>query len=150
MNGNKNSVQKSFRLNLNNPDHAKIYQKLQNYNRNIYKSESMLIIEALKYFVTHIPPEFVMEENAIEDRPIHESELNAAVDNLKKYMDDTIHRELIGMIIGATGFQRSLNADGAIQNNKLDYNSLNSAIESETKMDKETEDFLAEVSKRWV
>ena len=65
-------------------------------------------------------------------------------------MDDTIHRELIGMIIGATGFQRSLNADGAIQNNKLDYNSLNSAIESETKMDKETEDFLAEVSKRWV
>lgn len=150
MNGSNNSVQKSFRLNLNNPDHAKIYQKLQNYNRNIYKSESMLIIEALKYFVTHIPPEFVTEENAIEDRPIHESELNAAVDNLKKYMDDTIHRELIGMIIGATGFQRSLNADGAIQNNKLDYNSLNSAIESETKMDKETEDFLAEVSKRWV
>ena len=150
MNGSNNSVQKSFRLNLNNPDHAKIYQKLQNYNRNIYKSESMLIIEALKYFVTHIPPEFVTEENAIEDRPIHESELNAAVDNLKKYMDDTIHRELIGMIIGATGFQRSLNADGAIQNNKLDYNSLSSAIESETKMDKETEDFLAEVSKRWV
>lgn len=150
MNGSNNSVQKSFRLNLNNPDHAKIYQKLQNYNRNIYKSESMLIIEALKYFVTHIPPEFVTEENAIEDRPIHESELNAAVDNLKKYMDDTIHRELIGMIIGATGFQRSLNADGAIQNNKSDYNSSNSAIESETKMDKETEDFLAEVSKRWV
>ena len=150
MNGNKNSVQKSFRLNLNNPDHAKIFQKLQNYNKNIYKSESMLIIEALKYFVTQIPPEFVTEENAIEDRLIHESELNAAVDDLKKYMDDTIHRELIGMIIGATGFQRSLNADGAIQNNKLDYNSLNSAIESETKMDKETEDFLAEVSKRWV
>lgn len=150
MNGSNNSVQKSFRLNLNNPDHAKIYQKLQNYNRNIYKSESMLIIEALKYFVTHIPPEFVTEENAIEDRPIHESELNAAVDNLKKYMDDTIHRELIGMIIGAAGFQRSLNADGAIQNNKSDYNSSNSAIESETKMDKETEDFLAEVSKRWV
>ena len=150
MNGSNNSVQKSFRLNLNNPDHAKIFQKLQNYNKNIYKSESMLIIEALKYFVTQIPPEFVTEENAIEDRPIHESELNAAVDNLKKYMDDTIHRELIGMIIGATGFQRSLNADGAIQNNKLDYNSLNSAIESETKMDKETEDFLAEVSKRWV
>ena len=150
MNGNKNSVQKSFRLNLNNPDHAKIFQKLQNYNKNIYKSESMLIIEALKYFVTQIPPEFVTEENAIEDRLIHESELNAAVDDLKKYMDDTIHRELIGMIIGAVGFQRSLNADGAIQNNKLDYNSLNSAIESETKMDKETEDFLAEVSKRWV
>ena len=150
MNGNKNSVQKSFRLNLNNPDHAKIFQKLQNYNKNIYKSESMLVIEALKYFVTQIPPEFVTEENAIEDRLIHESELNAAVDDLKKYMDDTIHRELIGMIIGATGFQRSLNADGAIQNNKSDYNSSNSAIESETKMDKETEDFLAEVSKRWV
>ena len=150
MNGSNNSVQKSFRLNLNNPDHAKIFQKLQNYNKNIYKSESMLIIEALKYFVTQIPPEFVTEENAIEDRLIHESELNAAVDDLKKYMDDTIHRELIGMIIGAVGFQRSLNADGAIQNNKLDYNSLNSAIESETKMDKETEDFLAEVSKRWV
>ena len=149
MNGSNNSVQKSFRLNLNNPDHAKIYQKLQNYNRNIYKSESMLIIEALKYFVTHIPPEFVTEENAIEDRPIHESELNAAVDNLKKYMDDTIHRELIGMIIGATGFQRSLNADGAIQNNKLDYNSLNSAIESETKMDKETEALLEEIDSRW-
>ncbi len=150
MNGNKNSVQKSFRLNLNNPDHAKIFQKLQNYNKNIYKSESMLIIEALKYFVTQIPPEFITEENAIEDRLIHESELNAAVDALKKYMDDTIHRELIGMIIGATGFQRSLNVDGTIQNNKSDYNSLNSAIESETKMDKETEDFLAEVSKRWV
>ena len=98
MNGSNNSVQKSFRLNLNNPDHAKIYQKLQNYNRNIYKSESMLIIEALKYFVTHIPPEFVTEENAIEDRLIHESELNAAVDDLKKYMDDMIHRELIGMM----------------------------------------------------
>ena len=150
MNGSNNSVQKSFRLNLNNPDHAKIFQKLQNYNKNIYKSESMLIIEALKYFVTQIPPEFVTEENAIEDRLIHESELNAAVDDLKKYMDDTIHRELIGMIIGAAGFQRSVNADSAIQNNKLDYNSLNSAIESETKMDKETEDFLAEVSKRWV
>ena len=68
MNGNKNSVQKSFRLNLNNPDHAKIFQKFQNYNKNIYKSESMLIIEALKYFVTQIPPEFVTEENALQVR----------------------------------------------------------------------------------
>ena len=149
MNGNKNSVQKSFRLNLNNPDHAKIFQKLQNYNKNIYKSESMLIIEALKYFVTQIPPEFVTEENAIEDRLIHESELNAAVDDLKKYMDDTIHRKLIGMIIGAAGFQRSVNADSAIQKNKSDYSSVISSDKSNVKMDKETEALFDELDSRW-
>ena len=149
MNGNKNSVQKSFRLNLNNPDHAKIFQKLQNYNKNIYKSESMLIIEALKYFVTQIPPEFVTEENAIEDRLIHESELNAAVDDLKKYMDDTIHRELIGMIIGAAGFQRSVNADSATQKNKSDYSSVISSDKSNVKMDKETEALFDELDSRW-
>ena len=109
----------------------------------------MLIIEALKYFVTQIPPEFVTEENAIEDRLIHESELNAAVDDLKKYMDDTIHRELIGMIIGAAGFQRSVNADSAIQNNKSDYNSSSSATENDMKMDKETEALLEEIDSRW-
>ena len=149
MNGSKNSVQKSFRLNLNNPDHAKIYQKLQNYNKNIYKSESMLIIEALKYFVTHIPPEFVTEENVIEDRPIHESELNAAVDNLKKYMDDTIHRELIGMIIGATGFQRCINSDSAVQNNKSDHSSSSSANENDMQNDKETEALFDEINRRY-
>jgi len=149
MNGNKNSVQKSFRLNLNNPDHAKIFQKLQNYNKNIYKSESMLIIEALKYFVTQIPPEFITEENAIEDRLIHESELNAAVDALKKYMDDTIHRELIGMIIGAAGFQRSVNADSAIQNNKSVHSSSSSTNDNDLKMDKETEALLEEIDSRW-
>ena len=146
MNGSNNSVQKSFRLNLNNPDHAKIFQKLQNYNKNIYKSESMLIIEALKYFV---PPEFVTEENAIEDRLIHESELNAAVDDLKKYMDDTIHRELIGMIIGAVGSQRGVNADSAIQNNQSVHSSSSSTNVNDMKMDKETEALLEEIDSRW-
>ena len=149
MNGNNNSVQKSFRLNLNNPDHAKIYQKLQNYNKNIYKSESMLIVEALKYFVTQIPPEFVTDENAIEDRLIHKSELDAAVDNLKKYMDDTIHRELIGMIIGAAGFQRSVNADNAIQNNNNTLSSSKTTNEDEDKMDRETVELLEELNERW-
>ena len=109
----------------------------------------MLIIEALKYFVTQIPPEFVTEENAIEDRLIHESELNAAVDDLKKYMDDTIHRELIGMIIGAVGFQRGVNADSAIQNNQSVHSSSSSTNVNDMKMDKETEALLEEIDSRW-
>ena len=67
----------------------------------------MLIVEALNFFITHIPPEFVTDANAIEDKIVHESELNASVDDMKKYINETIHKELVGMIIGAMNFQKS-------------------------------------------
>ena len=148
MSGNNKSIQKSFRLNMNNPDHAKIFQKLQNYNKNIYKSESMLIVEALKYFVTQIPPEFVTNENAVEDRVVHESELNKVVDDLKKYMDETIHRELIGMILGAAGMQRNVTS-GSVDKDIFRNDREVTDEETKKKNEKEAENVLRELTDIW-
>lgn len=43
----KRSKQYSFHLNLNNPDHLKIYRTLEDLNTDIHKSVSNFVIKAV-------------------------------------------------------------------------------------------------------
>lgn len=45
------NVQYNFRLNLNNPNHLKLYRVLSDLNTDIHKSKTSFIISALLYYI---------------------------------------------------------------------------------------------------
>lgn len=47
----KRSKQYSFHLNLNNPDHLKIYRTLEDLNTDIHKSVSNFVIKAIIQYI---------------------------------------------------------------------------------------------------
>ena len=47
----KRSKQYSFHLNLNNPDHLKIYRTLEDLNTDIHKSVSNFVIKAVIQYI---------------------------------------------------------------------------------------------------
>jgi hypothetical protein len=47
----KNNKQYSFHLNLNNPDHLKIYRTLEDLNLDIHKSISSFVIKAVVQYI---------------------------------------------------------------------------------------------------
>lgn len=49
----KRSKQYSFHLNLNNPDHLKIYRTLEDLNTDIHKSVSNFVIKALIQYINN-------------------------------------------------------------------------------------------------
>ena len=49
----KHTVESTFRLNLNNPLHAKINEVIQGLNPKIYKSKNQFLIEACEFYIEH-------------------------------------------------------------------------------------------------
>ena len=49
----KHTVESTFRLNLNNPLHAKINEVIQGLNPKIYKSKNQFLIEACEVYIAH-------------------------------------------------------------------------------------------------
>ena len=49
----KNVMESTFRLNLLNPQQAKINEVIKGLNPNIYKSKNQFLIEACQYYIDH-------------------------------------------------------------------------------------------------
>ena len=49
----KHVMESTFRLNLLNPQHAKINDVIKGLNPNIYKSKNQFLIEACEYYIDH-------------------------------------------------------------------------------------------------
>ena len=54
-------VKTSVRLNMNNPQHVKINNVLQNLDPNIFKSKNQFIIDACQFYIDHYGEEQFME-----------------------------------------------------------------------------------------
>lgn len=46
-------MESTFRLNLLNPQHAKINEVIKGLNPNIYKSKNQFLIEACEFYIDH-------------------------------------------------------------------------------------------------
>ena len=55
-------VKTSVRLNMNNPQHVKINNVLQNLDPNIFKSKNQFIIDACQFYIDHYGEEQFMEK----------------------------------------------------------------------------------------
>ena len=55
-------VKTSVRLNMNNPQHVKINNVLQNLDSNIFKSKNQFIIDACQFYIDHYGEEQFMEK----------------------------------------------------------------------------------------
>ena len=55
-------VNTSVRLNMNNPQHVKINNVLQNLDPNIFKSKNQFIIDACQFYIDHYGEEQFMEK----------------------------------------------------------------------------------------
>ena len=55
-------VQYNFRLNLNKPEHLKIYRVLTDLNLDIHKSRTNFIIDALSRYINGVPDENLTNE----------------------------------------------------------------------------------------
>lgn len=50
---NKNVVFRSFRMNMDNPQHVKINEILSNIDKDVYKSKNQFVIDAIEFYVDH-------------------------------------------------------------------------------------------------
>ena len=55
-------VKTSVRFNMNNPQHVKINNVLQNLDPNIFKSKNQFIIDACQFYIDHYGEEQFMEK----------------------------------------------------------------------------------------
>lgn len=65
----KHTVESTFRLNLLNPQHAKINEVIKGLNPKIYKSKNQFLIEACQYYIDHYGEDDfpTKEEKRLED-----------------------------------------------------------------------------------
>ena len=83
------TVQYSFRLNLNIPEHMMIHKALSSLDENLYKTKSGFIIDALDKYVKGISPEALVE--ALSERDfVTKSE----IDDMREDMREDIIRSV--------------------------------------------------------
>lgn len=58
----------NFRLNLNNPNHMKIYRVFQDLNKEIHKSQSNFITSAILYYIGAMSDEALIAKKAEEQK----------------------------------------------------------------------------------
>ena len=55
-------VKTSVRLNMNNPQHVRINNVIQNLDPKIFKSKNQFIIDACKFYIDHYGDEVFMDK----------------------------------------------------------------------------------------
>ena len=63
-------LQYNFRLNLNNPDHLRVYRTLTDLNRDIHKSKSSFIVTALLRYIDGASMDELTNEGAKQKKDI--------------------------------------------------------------------------------
>lgn len=77
-------VKVSMRLNMNNPQHVKINNIIQNLDSKIFKSRNQFLIDACQFYIDHYG-----EEEFMKKRPCRNAEY-VSVENLDEIKEDLI------------------------------------------------------------
>jgi len=102
-------VKTSVRLNMNNPQHVKINNVLQNLNPNIFKSKNQFIIDACQFYIDHYGEEQFMEKKerkresfiSVEDIDEIKAELiEVAMNEARKEVIKLLGGVISGMNVG--------------------------------------------------
>ena len=102
-------VKTSVRLNMNNPQHVKINNVLQNLDSNIFKSKNQFIIDACQFYIDHYGEEQFMEKKerkresfiSVEDiDEIKEELIEVAMNEARKEVIKLLGGVISGMNVG--------------------------------------------------
>lgn len=102
-------VKTSVRLNMNNPQHVKINNVLQNLDSNIFKSKNQFIIDACQFYIDHYGEEQFMEKKerkresfiSVEDIDEIKAELiEVAMNEARKEVIKLLGGGISGMNVG--------------------------------------------------
>ena len=102
-------VKTSVRLNMNNPQHVKINNVLQNLDSNIFKSKNQFIIDAFQFYIDHYGEEQFMEKKerkresfiSVEDIDEIKAELiEVAMNEARKEVIKLLGGVISGMNVG--------------------------------------------------
>lgn len=102
-------VKTSVRLNMNNPQHVKINNVLQNLDPNIFKSKNQFIIDACQFYIEHYGEEQFMEKKerkresfiSVEDIDEIKAELiEVAMNEARKEVIKLLGGVISGMNVG--------------------------------------------------
>ena len=102
-------VKTSVRLNMNNPQHVKINNVLQNLDPNIFKSKNQFIIDACQFYIDHYGEEKFMEKKerkresfiSVEDIDEIKTELiEVAMNEARKEVIKLLGGVISGMNVG--------------------------------------------------
>lgn len=102
-------VKTSVRLNMNNPQHVKINNVLQNLDSNIFKSKNQFIIDACQFYIDHYGEEQFMEKKerkresfiSVEDIDEIKAELiEVAMNEARKEVIKLLGGVISGMNVG--------------------------------------------------
>lgn len=102
-------VKTSVRLNMNNPQHVKINNVLQNLDPNIFKSKNQFIIDACQFYIDHYGEEQFMEKKerkresyiSVEDIDEIKAELiEVAMNEARKEVIKLLGGVISGMNVG--------------------------------------------------
>ena len=102
-------VKTSVRLNMNNPQHVKINNVLQNLDTNIFKSKNQFIIDACQFYIDHYGEEQFMEKKerkresfiSVEDIDEIKAELiEVAMNEARKEVIKLLGGVISGMNVG--------------------------------------------------
>ena len=102
-------VKTSVRLNMNNPQHVKINNVLQNLDSNIFKSKNQFIIDACHFYIDHYGEEQFMEKKerkresfiSVEDIDEIKAELiEVAMNEARKEVIKLLGGVISGMNVG--------------------------------------------------
>jgi len=79
-----NLLYMSFRMNVNNPQHVKIAQVINNLDKKLYKSKNQFVIDACAYYIEHYGSEAFMDVSQNEENPyIKREEFNDICEKMK-------------------------------------------------------------------
>ncbi len=102
-------VKTSVRFNMNNPQHVKINNVLQNLDPNIFKSKNQFIIDACQFYIDHYGEEQFMEKKerkresfiSVEDIDEIKAELiEVAMNEARKEVIKLLGGVISGMNVG--------------------------------------------------
>ena len=77
-------VKVSMRLNMNNPQHVKINNIIQNLDSKIFKSRNQFLIDACQFYIDHYGEEAFMEKRSCRNAEY------VSVENLDEIKEDLI------------------------------------------------------------
>lgn len=93
-----NVVFRSFRMNMDNPQHVKVNEILSNIDKDVYKSKNQFIVDAIEFYVDHFGKETFIKKEEETRHYICMEDLEKIKADLTESVMTEARRELIRLL----------------------------------------------------
>lgn len=134
---NENIVFRSFRMNMNNPQHVKVNEILSNIDKDVCKSKNQFVLDAIEFYVDHFGKEAFTKNEEGTRHYIRIEDLEQIKSEIKEDVLTEARREVIrilGTAISGRGLLQETKQPAAtekqIEDEKLEDDEVVSGLAS--------------------